>query len=133
MAPKGILGQSAGSDPVGYVHPLALAVLQKNNIPTENFSSKSLQDLTHTPDIVITLCADAAACPVYFGNAIHSHWTMPDPARIQGDEDTVLAAFTHTLNTLQQRLGLFAALPFAKLKHNKEALQQTLDTIGTQQ
>ena len=56
--------------------------------------------------MVITLCANAAgeACPVYFGKVVRSHWGMPDPASVQGDDAAVRAAFAETLAVLCRRI-----------------------------
>ena len=56
--------------------------------------------------MVISLCADAAgeACPVYFGSVIRSHWGMPDPAKVQGDEAAIRDAFAETLAGLPRRI-----------------------------
>lgn len=106
MAPRGITAQSAGSRPAGFVHPMALAVLRKAGLPTEGLSSKSWDNLAEKPDIVITLCADAAGetCPVYLGNVARCHWGLPDPAKTVGDEATVTAAFNATFAELWSRL-----------------------------
>jgi len=106
MAPAGATAQSAGSRPTGFVHPRALAVLREAGIATEGLSSKSWDNLPEKPDAVITLCADAAneACPLYFGHVLRSHWGMPDPAKAQGDETTIAAAFADTLAVLRSRI-----------------------------
>ena len=41
MAPAGVTAQSAGSKPVGFVHPQALAVLKEAGIATEGLSRAS--------------------------------------------------------------------------------------------
>ena len=106
MAPNGISVQSAGSRPVGYVHPKALAVIREAGLPTEGLSSKSWDNLAGKPDIVITLCSDAAgeACPVYFGKVVRCHWGLPDPAKAEGDEASVAAAFANTFAELRSRI-----------------------------
>jgi len=107
MAPDGITSQSAGSKPAGFVHPRALAVLREAGLSTEGLFSKSWDNLPKRPDVVITLCTDAAdeACPLYFGKVIRSHWGMPDPAKAQGDETVLNAAFTETLAVLRRRIS----------------------------
>jgi len=111
MAPEGVRAQSAGSKPAGYVHPQALAALREAKLSTDGLHSKSWDNLTEKPDIVITLCADAAgeACPVYLGNVARAHWGLPDPAKVVGDEATVAAAFADTLAELRARITQLAA------------------------
>lgn len=117
MAPNGISVQSAGSRPAGYVHPKALAVIREAGLSTEGLSSKSWDNLAGKPDIVITLCSDAAgeACPVYFGKVVRCHWGLPDPAKADGDEASVEAAFT-TFAELHSRITQLAE----KLKKEPE-------------
>lgn len=132
IAPLGVTVQSAGSSPAGYVHPRALAALEKSGVTTGGLYSKSWDDLKTPPDVVITLCADAAgeACPVFFGTFVRSHWGMPDPAKVTGDEETVNAAFSNTLNTLRTRVNALAHLPFEELRNNGQELQNALDAIA---
>ncbi len=65
LAPAGWRAMSAGSHPAGYVHPRALALLVREGISTEGYFSKSWDGLPQTPDIVVTVCSNAAGetCP----------------------------------------------------------------------
>ena len=56
---------SAGSHPTGTVHPRSLALLRREGISTEGLYSKSWTGLPAIPDIVITVCGNAAGetCP----------------------------------------------------------------------
>ena len=133
MAPVGVTVQSAGSNPAGYVHPRALAVLKEAGLSTEGLFSKSWDNLTEKPDVVITLCADAAgeACPLYFGKVVRSHWGMPDPAKAQGDEATVNAAFTETLAVLRRRISVLVKQLEAEPDMDAPKLQTILDDIAS--
>ncbi|WP_456152043.1 arsenate reductase ArsC [Limnobaculum xujianqingii] len=66
---------SAGSQPKGFIHPRSLALLSRKGISTEGYSSKSWDSLPYTPDIVITVCGNAAGevCPAYLAPAIRAH------------------------------------------------------------
>ena|SRR5579862_9039577 len=62
-------GFSAGSHPIGAVHPLALSVLSRNHIPVQGARSKRWDEFS-TPaapplDFVFTVCDRAAqeTCP----------------------------------------------------------------------
>ena len=133
MAPAGVTAQSAGSKPAGFVHPRALAVLKEARIATEGLFSKSWDNLPEKPDAVITLCADAAgeACPLYFGKVVRSHWGMPDPAKAQGGEATVNAAFTETLAVLRKRISALVKELEAEPDMDAARLQAVLDDIAT--
>jgi len=133
MAPAGVTAQSAGSKPTGFVHPRALAVLKEVRIATDGLFSKSWDNLPEKPDAVITLCADAAgeACPLYFGKVVRSHWGMPDPAKAQGDEAAVNAAFTKTLAVLRKRISALVKQLEAEPDMDAARLQTVLDDIAT--
>lgn len=74
LAPAGWRAMSAGSHPAGYVHPRALALLAREGISTEGYFSKSWNDLPQTPDIVVTVCSNAAGetCPAWLGNVMRT-------------------------------------------------------------
>jgi len=133
MAPAGVTAQSAGSKPAGFVHPHALAVLTEAGIATEGLFNKSWDTLPEKPDAVITLCADAAgeACPLYFGKVVRSHWGMPDPAKAQGDEAAVNAAFTKALAVLRKRISALVKQLEAEPGMDAARLQTVLDDIAT--
>jgi len=96
-------------------------------------SSKSWDNLTEKPGAVITLCADAAgeASPLYFGKVVRSHWGMPDPAKAQGDEAAVNAAFTETLAVLRKRISALVKQLKAEPDMDAARLQTVLDDIAT--
>ena len=64
---------SAGSHPRGAVHPLAIAVLERNHLPVDGLRSKSWDDFAAPGaprlDFVFTVCDNAAneVCPVWPG------------------------------------------------------------------
>ncbi|MCL2760711.1 MAG: arsenate reductase ArsC [Desulfuromonadales bacterium] len=132
MAPAGVTAQSAGSKPAGFVHPRALTVLKEAGIATEGLSSKSWDNLPEKPDVVITLCSDAAgeACPLYFGQVVRSHWGMPDPAKAQGDDATINTAFTETLTLLHRRISALVKQLEAESGMDVTKLQTILDDIA---
>ena len=134
MAPVGFTAQSAGSKPAGYVHPRALEALAEAGIATQGLESKSWDNLPQPPAVVITLCAGAAgeACPVYFGNVVRSHWGMPDPAGVQGDEATIKAAFAETVAVLRGRISALVQQLKANPTMDVNTLQGVLDGIAVQ-
>ncbi|MES2500606.1 MAG: arsenate reductase ArsC, partial [Pseudomonadota bacterium] len=69
LAPKNMHAISAGSKPTGEVHPRSISLLEREGVPTNGYHSKSWDDLAVTPDIVITVCGNAAGetCPAYLG------------------------------------------------------------------
>ena len=132
LAPAGWRAMSAGSKPTGQVHPRSLALLAREGIPTEGYSSKSWDNLPVTPDIVITVCASAAGetCPAYLGPVMRAHWGVDDPAHATGTEKEIDAAFMKAYRILRARIEAFLALPLESLKIDKAALKKELDRIS---
>ncbi len=129
-----LVGYSAGSHPKGEVHPLALDLLRQMNLPTEGLRSKSWDELAlpgaPQMDFIFTVCDSAAgeACPVWPGHPMTAHWGLPDPAEIEGPEIERRRAFRQTFAALENRIKLFASLPFESL--DRLSLQNHLDAIG---
>ena len=133
LAPPGWKAMSAGSKPTGQVHPRSLALHAREGIPVEGYRSKSWENLALTPDIVITVCSNAAGetCPAYLGRVVRSHWGVEDPAHATGTDAGIDAAFQTAYRTLRVRIEAFLALPLAELKSHPARLKAELDRIGT--
>lgn len=131
LAPAGMRAMSAGSQPTGVVHPRSIALLQRKGIATEGYHSKSWQYLPSTPDIVITVCGNAAdeTCPAYLGNVMRAHWGVADPAKATGSEAGIEAAFELAYTVLRRRIEAFLALDFTQLS-DRQALSEQLNVIG---
>ena len=133
LAPSNMHAMSAGSQPAGYVHPKSIALLSSKSIATEGYYSKSWNNLPITPDIVITVCGNAAGetCPAYLGNVIRAHWGVEDPAKATGTDAEIDAAFEMAYSTLRKRIEAFLKLPTSLFEtNNKAELQTELNTIG---
>lgn len=127
-------GYSAGSQPRGVVHPLALYELEQNNYLTDGLRSKdwnefAAPDAPHM-DFVFTVCDKAAAevCPVWPGQPMTAHWGVEDPVEVEGNDLTKKAAFAKAFRELQNRISIFVSLPFDSL--DKLRLQEELNKIG---
>ena len=133
LAPEGWHAISAGSKPLGRLNSGALALLEREGISTEGYFSKSWNDLPVTPDIVISVCGNAAneTCPVYLGPVMRSHWGVEDPAHAEGSEEEIKAAFMTAYKILRYRIEQFLALPLNELKNDPARLKAELDRIGT--
>jgi len=125
---------SAGSHPAGQVNPFALALLEKNNFPTDELRSKPWDEFAQADaprlDFVITVCDKAAGevCPVWPGQPMTAHWGIPDPVAVEGSDEVKRHAFVDAMNQLQRRVCMFVSLPFEKLDRMK--LQQAVREIG---
>ena len=100
---------SAGSAPLGKVHPLALAILNEAGISTSNLRSKSWDEFSGADapkmDMVINLCEDPNKdpCPNWPGKPAMANWAVPDPVAVEGSDMQKRAAFTHILAHIKQR------------------------------
>jgi arsenate reductase len=126
---------SAGSFPKGEVHPLALATLAANHIPTDGFRSKSWDEFAQPGSpamhFVFTVCDQAAGevCPVWPGQPMTAHWGLPDPAAVGGEDAVRTKAFLDAFVTLKRRIELMLALPMASL--DRLAIQAHVSDIGS--
>jgi arsenate reductase len=83
---------SAGSEPAGYVHPLALQMLRNAHFDVSNARSKPWDEFAQPDapnlDFVFTVCDNAAkeVCPVWPGQPMTAHWGLPDPAKAEGTD-----------------------------------------------
>ena len=125
---------SAGSHPKGQVHPLAIEVLRRTHLPTDNLRSKSWDEFA-TPDappldFVFTVCDRAAeeVCPIWPGQPMTAHWGIHDPAAVVGPEPERERAFNKAFRELDARLKIFTSLRLEAL--DQMALQRQLDAIG---
>ncbi|MEO0030676.1 MAG: hypothetical protein RIS94_434 [Pseudomonadota bacterium] len=134
-----IVAHSAGSKPKGVPHPGALRLLARKGIDTAPFRSKSWNEFTGPGaapiDLAITVCGNAAgeACPVFMGAPLKTHWGLPDPADVTGDDATVDAAFEQTWAWLAMRVEALLALPFETMAQDpagRAALATELARIG---
>ncbi len=123
---------SAGSQPVGEVHPLSLKFLQEKNIPISSLKSQSWLDFENKDiDLVITVCDSAAneTCPLWFNDTLTHHWALPDPSKLNGDEHVLRTAFFDVMTTIEKRIQILLQLDWdtLSLDDKKYALQQLKD------
>jgi len=132
LAPANMRAMSAGSKPTGEVHPRSIALLKSKGIATDGYFSKSWDNLPNVPDIVVTVCGNAAGetCPAYLGNVVRTHWGVEDPAKATGTDAEINASFELAYAILRQRIEAFLALPLNKLALDKAKLKSELDKIG---
>jgi arsenate reductase len=128
------IAYSAGSHPKGEVHPKAIDLLARLSYPTEGLRSKSWDEFAAPGapelDFVITVCDNAAGevCPIWPGQPMTAHWGIPDPVAVEGSPTEVSLAFSEAYRVLNNRLTLFASLPFDKL--DRLSLKRRMDEIG---
>mgnify|MGYP001307229987 FL=1 len=96
--------QSAGSDPAGFVHPLAIRALADISIDISGNTSKHMRDfLERDVETVITVCDNAdQACPTFPGQANRHHWPFPDPAKAKGSEEEIWKVFEQVRDDIRR-------------------------------
>jgi arsenate reductase len=125
---------SAGSQPKGTVNPFALKVLEAYGYPVEGYRSKSWEEFARpgapVMDFVFTVCDSAAgeACPVWPGHPITAHWSVEDPAAVEGSDIEKERAFVQAFQYLKNRITAFTNLPIASLDGVR--LRASLHEIG---
>ena len=123
---------SAGSQPKGEVHPMALSVLGGLGFDTAGMRSKSWDEFAAPGappiDFIFTVCDYAAVetCPIWPGHPMTAHWGIEDPAAVEGARQR--DAFVTALRYLRNRIDLFLELPIAAL--DAMTLQSRLRDIG---
>lgn len=97
---------SAGTDPAGYVHPLAVRVMGELGIDISRQRSKSAEVfLGESLDEVVTVCDDASEnCPLWLGNGHKVHIGFEDPAKALGSEQERLAVFRRVRDEMREQL-----------------------------
>jgi arsenate reductase len=100
---------SAGTKPT-QVRPEAVAVMREAGIDISGHRSKSVDEFEGQDfDYVITVCDNAKqSCPIYPEKTKRIHWSIEDPAAVQGSEEEILAAFRRIRDELRLRLQRFA-------------------------
>lgn len=96
---------SAGTHPAGFVHPLALQVLQEIGIDHQG-RSKHVSEFREIPfDLVVTVCDSAAEeCPIWLGPGRRVHLGFPDPAKAVGSEEFILSQFRRVRDQIAQQI-----------------------------
>jgi arsenate reductase len=125
---------SAGSFPKGQVHPMAVELLQRMHLPTENLRSKSWSEFAAPGappiDLILTVCDNAAGevCPIWPGKPLTAHWGIADPAAVEGTYAERKLAFQKAFRELETRINLLTSLPIDSL--DRMTLQARLREIG---
>ena len=99
---------SAGTKP-GFVRPEAIAVMKELGIDISNHRSKSVDEFARQAfDYVVTVCDNARDnCPVFPAGAERIHWSVEDPAAVEGGETERLSAFRSARDQIHARVKAF--------------------------
>jgi arsenate reductase (thioredoxin) len=99
---------SAGTE-VTFVRPEAIAVMDEIGIDISGHTSKSIGEFMGEEfSWLVTVCDEAKeACPTIPGVAQQAHWSIEDPAAVEGDEAARLEAFRQARDIIRDRLHIF--------------------------
>jgi len=102
---------SAGSNPAGYVHPMAIEAMAEIDIDLSGHHSKHLDDFKEQDvQTVITVCGNAEqACPVFPGQVNRYHWGFYDPAKADGTDEEKREVFRRVRDEIALVFGAYAA------------------------
>ena len=100
---------SAGTKPSN-VRPEAIAVMGEIGIDISGHRSKSVDEFAGQAfDYVITVCDNAKeSCPIFPATTKRIHWSLEDPAAVQGSEEERLAEFRRIRDQIRSLLRQFA-------------------------
>jgi arsenate reductase len=103
--------ESAGTKP-GHVRPEAIAVMKELGIDISGHRSKSVNEFEgRTFDYVVTVCDNARDnCPFFPAGTERIHWSLEDPAAVQGTEEERFCAFRRIRDQIQERVDRFFQL-----------------------
>lgn len=99
---------SAGTKP-SIVRPEAIAVMSELGIDISSHRSKHVREFEGQHfDYVITVCDNAnESCPIFPSDTERIHWSLPDPAAVEGGEMERLGAFRRVRDALAESLRGF--------------------------
>ncbi len=99
---------SAGTHP-SHVRPEAIQVMREAGIDISGHRSKSVEEFAGQHfDYVITVCDNAKeSCPIFPTTTKRIHWSLEDPAAVQGSEEQRLAEFRRIRDELSEHLRKF--------------------------
>jgi len=99
---------SAGTKP-SQVRSEAITVMREVGIDISKHRSKSVEEFAGQDfDFVITVCDNAReSCPFFPATTKRIHWSISDPAAVQGPDEARLAAFRRIRDQLRKKLGEF--------------------------
>jgi arsenate reductase len=97
---------SAGTQPAGFVHPMAIDVMAEIGIDINGGRSKPVDEFQDVHfDMVITVCDGAAeACPLWLREGRVVHIGFPDPAGAAGSREHRLVVFRGVRDAIRARV-----------------------------
>ena len=100
---------SAGANPSGYVHPLAIDVMSEIDVDISAQQSKSINEFLppngQVPHLIISVCDSARKqCPVFPLSVEQIHLPFDDPAQATGTRDQQLPIFRRVRDEIRAEI-----------------------------
>ena len=106
---------SAGANPAGYIHPLAVQVMRESGVDLSQQVSKHIRQFLPPegtpPDLIISVCGNAEKeCPLFPARVERWHWPFDDPFHAAGSDEQRLAEFRRVRDEIRAKIesGLVA-------------------------
>ena len=90
--------ESAGTHPAEVIHPNTIEAAKRANLRLPLVKPRHIDDVTETPDIVVTVCDEAREEIEVGENWLH--WSLPDPVQSRS-----VRAFERTIEELNIRIN----------------------------
>jgi arsenate reductase (thioredoxin) len=108
LCAQDFVAESAGLQP-GTLNPLAVETMREVGIDISGKSTQSVFELFKTGRLysyVITVCDEtsAEACPIFPGIVTRMHWSIPDPAALEGSWDERIRAVREIRDTIRGKV-----------------------------
>jgi len=96
---------SAGTKP-NVVNPNAIAAMREIGIDISHHHSKHVNEcFSREFNYVITVCDNAReSCPIFPGTAKKIHWSLEDPAAVEGTSEEKLSVFRTIRDQIRGRI-----------------------------
>ncbi|WP_260284419.1 arsenate reductase (thioredoxin) [Peribacillus aracenensis] len=100
---------SAGIEAHG-LNPKAVKAMNEVGLDISNQTSNIIDpDILNNADFVVTLCGDAAdKCPMTPPQVKREHWGFEDPAKAEGTDEEIWAAFQRVRDEIRERISRFS-------------------------
>lgn len=110
---------SAGSQPAERVHPFAKRLMESRGLDMSQARPKHFGEFAGQQfDAIVTVCDRVReVCPVFPDDPERIHWSFPDPALVEGSEETRSYAFEQTSLQLATRIRLL--IPLLERDHRR--------------
>jgi arsenate reductase len=118
LAGDSFAAYSAGTEPAGQTHPLAVRVMAEAGIDISQQQPKSLKQYLGKLPVrhMVVVCSGAdESCPRIWPGVLHRHfWPFEDPAALTGLEEEVLAGFRQVRDQIRARIEAWLRDPDAQ-------------------